>query len=98
MKVDRERKSTDVEAIPTKLMKWEYVLLLYMVFAGWLVWYIAEYMLVWSPEEEMWGLPKPVAGMLLAGFIWVVTCITTGVVYYYVVRRRMHFISGGGRP
>lgn len=92
-----EKRSVEVDAIPTKPMKWEYLLMLYMVFAGWLVWFISEYMLVWNPEEEMWGLPKPVAGMLLAGYTWVVMCIVTGLAYYYIIKRRIEFRLRGGK-
>lgn len=77
------------EAIPTRLMKWEYLLILYIMFAGWLVWYVAEHMLIWRPEDEMWGLPKPVAGMLLAGLIWVSVTVVVGITYYYVIKKRI---------
>jgi phosphatidylserine synthase len=83
----------DIDVIPSGLMRWEYLLLVYLVFASFLVWYVAENMLVWEPEESFWGLPKPVAGALMIAITWIVMNFVLFAVYYYVITKRAKSIG-----
>ncbi|MEO3992781.1 MAG: hypothetical protein QN229_00465 [Desulfurococcaceae archaeon TW002] len=86
---------SDVNAIPAGLMRWEYLLIVYLVFASFLVWYVSENLLVWKPEESMWGLPKPIAGALMISITWIVLNIVLFVTYYVVITKRVKSIGSG---
>lgn len=85
--------SPDIEAIPVSLMRWEYLLLAYLAFASFLVWYVSENLLVWEPQESIWGLPKPIAGALMIAITWIVLNFLLFVVYYVVITNRIKSTS-----
>lgn len=86
----------DIEAIPPTMQWWEYVILIpYLVFAGLLVWYVSENMLVWEPESPVWGLPKPVAGALALAVTWIVVNFLVAGYYLMMIRRRLRALGRG---
>lgn len=85
----------DVDAIPAGLMRWEYLLIVYLVFASFLVWYVSENLLVWEPEESMWGLPKPIAGALMISITWIVLNFLLFGTYYIVITKRVKSVGSG---
>jgi len=90
--------SSDVDAIPANLMRWEYLLIGYLAFASYLVWYVSENLLVWEPEESIWGLPKPIAGALMIALTWIVLNFVLFVTYYVVITKRVktaHLVREG---
>jgi hypothetical protein len=90
--------SPDVDAIPANLMRWEYLLIGYLAFASYLVWYVSENLLVWEPEESIWGLPKPIAGALMIALTWIVLNFVLFVTYYVVITKRVmtaHLVREG---
>jgi len=95
MNEQREKKiPPDVNAIPATLMRWEYLLLVYLVFASFLVWYITENLLVWEPGESLWGLPKPIAGVLMMSLTWLIVNWVVFIAYYIVMKKRIREVSG----
>jgi len=85
----------DVDAIPANLMRWEYLLIAYLVFASYLVWYVSENLLVWEPGESIWGLPKPVAGALMIALTWIILNFMLFAVYYLVITKRVKTVVWG---
>ncbi|GEM_PF-1256226 len=79
----------DVDAIPASLMRWEYLLIAYLVFASFLVWYVSENLLVWEPEESIWGLPKPIAGALMIAITWIILNFLLFATYYVAITKRI---------
>ncbi|MEM4452635.1 MAG: hypothetical protein QW182_05475 [Thermosphaera sp.] len=88
-----ERRISDVDAIPSNLMRWEYLLIVYLVFASFLVWYVSENLLVWQPEESVWGLPKPVAGAMMISITWIILNFLLFAMYYMVITKRIKSTS-----
>lgn len=78
----------DFHIIPDKPMKWEWILFIYIVFTGVLVWYVVENLLVWDPGEIMWGLPKPIAGAFMISITWGLATVVLAPIYYFVLKRR----------
>ncbi len=70
-------------------MKWEYLWIVYLVFATGLVWYVSENLLVWEPTNGLLGLPKPVVGALMIASTWLVMNFLVFGVYYSVLRKRI---------
>jgi hypothetical protein len=87
--------SPDVDAIPANLMRWEYLLIAYLAFASYLVWYVSENLLVWEPEESIWGLPKPIAGALMIALTWIILNFTLFAIYYLVITKRVKTFMEG---
>jgi uncharacterized BrkB/YihY/UPF0761 family membrane protein len=81
--------SSDVEAIPASLTRWEYLLFIYMIFAGLLVWYVSENLLVWQPEENIGGLPKPIVGALMIPITWIIVNFVVFILYYRFLKKRI---------
>lgn len=86
---------SDAKAIPANLMSWEYLLIAYLAFASFLVWYVYEYLLIWEPEESMWGLPKPVVGALMISITWIVLNFLLFATYYAVITKRVKSMGSG---
>ncbi len=80
--------SSDVEAIPASLTRWEYLLFIYIIFAGLLVWYVSENLLVWQPEENIGGLPKPIVGALMISITWIIVNFVVFILYYRFLKKR----------
>jgi len=91
---EEEKASPDVTAIPATLMRWEYLLIVYLIFACFLVWYISENLLVWEPEASMWGLPKPIAGVIMMSITWLIVNWVVFIVYNIVMKKRIREVSG----
>jgi membrane protein DedA with SNARE-associated domain len=89
----QEERKPDVDAIPAGLMRWEWLLFIYAVFAGFLVWYVSEKLLVWEPEGNVWGLPKPIAGALMMSITWIILNWVLFVVYYVVMKKRIREVG-----
>jgi uncharacterized membrane-anchored protein YitT (DUF2179 family) len=60
-----------------------------MIFAGLLVWYVSENLLVWQPEENIGGLPKPIVGALMISITWIIVNFVVFILYYRFLKKRI---------
>jgi uncharacterized membrane-anchored protein YitT (DUF2179 family) len=60
-----------------------------MIFAGLLVWYVSENLLVWQPEDNIGGLPKPIVGALMISITWIIVNFVVFILYYRFLKKRI---------
>jgi len=87
---------TDYYVIPSGLMKWEYLLFVYLVYAAALVWYVTEKLLVWDPNAAIAGLPKPIFGSLVICLHWGIMNVVLFAAYNIALRKREQALLGEG--
>ncbi|MEM4436524.1 MAG: hypothetical protein QXO22_06195 [Thermosphaera sp.] len=89
MSNDDKESFSDADYIPSTLTSWEYVLIIpYLAIAAYIVWYVSENLLVWSPNESLMGLPKPVTGAIIIAATWIIANFLFATIYLLNIRSR----------
>jgi len=87
---DDKESFSDADYIPSTLAPWEYVLIIpYLAIAAYIVWYVSENLLVWSPNESLMGLPKPVTGAIIIAATWTIANFLFATIYLLNIRSRV---------
>ena len=81
----------DVRVIPATFTRLEFLLIiLYIVSGSFFVWYLVEnFINYYEVEENVWGLPRFIAGSLMIAIEWIIVNFTVFIIYYTIIKKKL---------